>query len=721
MAIQVAASPLSIASNKIVSIGKRSGNALPTMTKDYDNFALFLDLKLSEIQAVGSPSAKTLKEISSINVANSMGTTGGLLSSVLSGGLDLAGFITGKESKAKGGKAKGKPSPKMAGNKLKLGGLRSVGVVNAIFAGLDFATGLAEGESVGKAAAGAGGSLAGSLLGGAIGQALIPVPGLGFVVGSSIGSFIGGYTADRAADAIEGIGKQKPTDSSLRRELDVKIQEKSKEQASMVESKSGKAFKTSVNKFSKSVDVFGDFFKMGGFSFNAPTDEMYDIEAPPSPQPPNPPGEAGDGEMVVEGGELPSKYLSPAAGATYGSRGGKHKGVDYAFSFTAGTPVSVIKPGIVTLARWVKEGFGNAVYILHEDGIESIYGHLQTIKVKEGQRIAPGTVIGTEGSTGRSTGPHVHFELRRGNVAIPIGPEKGDEYFRYGGKVIVTPRTQSQTSPAGTGKDFVLEVHSVGPDEKKRSGLIASYIHPPTPASSALVAEFGSYSRTFREGNLGGPRRGLNLIETDMRRGVRENAIRLLKIIKNTPGQHFHLFAGHADVTTGETGTTTDGVLERDYTREVCEMIEQMARAQGIKNVTYHRSIISNELGTGKSNWERGEQILRRSSTSNQTTSPFIPSPSNTRYKLSLPGQSPMADRISQFTPRNRHRSQSATIIDRNVNNIIMVGNKDGGSAKPPVVMSVPSGGGGGVVSYGPTPNQLRDSIAEFILLSSIA
>jgi murein DD-endopeptidase MepM/ murein hydrolase activator NlpD len=67
-------------------------------------------------------------------------------------------------------------------------------------------------------------------------------------------------------------------------------------------------------------------------------------------------------------------------------------------------------------------GYGNLVVVRHRDGLTSHYGHCESIKVKTGQQVKPGTVIGTVGSTGISTGPHLHFEIRRSGE--PQDPER---------------------------------------------------------------------------------------------------------------------------------------------------------------------------------------------------------------------------------------------------------------------------------------------------------
>jgi len=70
----------------------------------------------------------------------------------------------------------------------------------------------------------------------------------------------------------------------------------------------------------------------------------------------------------------------------------------------------------------VAEGYGNAVLIDHEDGFLTHYGHLSAITVTVGQHVTAGQQIGNEGSTGHSTGPHLHFEVHQGFYQNPIEP-----------------------------------------------------------------------------------------------------------------------------------------------------------------------------------------------------------------------------------------------------------------------------------------------------------
>jgi murein DD-endopeptidase MepM/ murein hydrolase activator NlpD len=88
--------------------------------------------------------------------------------------------------------------------------------------------------------------------------------------------------------------------------------------------------------------------------------------------------------------------------------GSLHAGEDFAAPI--GTPVRAISSGIVVFAG-VESGYGNKVEIRHWDGTVSWYGHLSRIDVKIGERVDPAEVIGAVGSTGFSTGPHLHLEI----------------------------------------------------------------------------------------------------------------------------------------------------------------------------------------------------------------------------------------------------------------------------------------------------------------------
>ncbi|WP_281864831.1 M23 family metallopeptidase [Planomicrobium okeanokoites] len=96
-----------------------------------------------------------------------------------------------------------------------------------------------------------------------------------------------------------------------------------------------------------------------------------------------------------------------------------HAGTDIASPGVLGTPVTPARDGKVTYAGWIN-GYGNIVVIDHGGGIETRYAHLQSVFGTVGTMVSPGNVIGTVGSTGNSTGPHLHFEIRLDG--IPYNP-----------------------------------------------------------------------------------------------------------------------------------------------------------------------------------------------------------------------------------------------------------------------------------------------------------
>lgn len=114
-------------------------------------------------------------------------------------------------------------------------------------------------------------------------------------------------------------------------------------------------------------------------------------------------------------------YAWPTKGvftSGYGWRWGRmHKGIDIANN--VGTPILAAKSGLITFSGWSSGGYGYMVEIAHPDGSSTRYAHNSRLLVKKGQLVPQGTKISLMGSTGRSTGPHLHFEIRRdGGAAL---------------------------------------------------------------------------------------------------------------------------------------------------------------------------------------------------------------------------------------------------------------------------------------------------------------
>ncbi len=100
----------------------------------------------------------------------------------------------------------------------------------------------------------------------------------------------------------------------------------------------------------------------------------------------------------------------------FGPRSGKmHKGIDMAGA--TGSPIYATADGVVSFAGW-QTGFGNVVKITHEFGFQTVYAHQSKIRVTKGQRVSRGERIGDMGNTGRSSGPHLHYEVRTNGTAV---------------------------------------------------------------------------------------------------------------------------------------------------------------------------------------------------------------------------------------------------------------------------------------------------------------
>jgi murein DD-endopeptidase MepM/ murein hydrolase activator NlpD len=95
-----------------------------------------------------------------------------------------------------------------------------------------------------------------------------------------------------------------------------------------------------------------------------------------------------------------------------------HEGVD--FSAPIGTDIYATGDGVVITAERAPTGYGNQVIIDHGFGYKTMYAHLQSFKIRKGDRVTRGQIIGTVGSTGKSTSPHCHYEVWKNNT--PINP-----------------------------------------------------------------------------------------------------------------------------------------------------------------------------------------------------------------------------------------------------------------------------------------------------------
>ena len=120
----------------------------------------------------------------------------------------------------------------------------------------------------------------------------------------------------------------------------------------------------------------------------------------------------------------PVRFLRPVRGpltSGFGERWGRqHQGLD--FGASTGTPVGAAGRGTVVAAGWNSGGYGNLIVIQHRLGFQTWYAHLSAVHVTTGQSVGGGTRIGSVGSTGHSTGPHLHFEVRHNGTPVDPAP-----------------------------------------------------------------------------------------------------------------------------------------------------------------------------------------------------------------------------------------------------------------------------------------------------------
>ncbi|MEN9800104.1 MAG: hypothetical protein RL653_3801 [Pseudomonadota bacterium] len=138
---------------------------------------------------------------------------------------------------------------------------------------------------------------------------------------------------------------------------------------------------------------------------------------PPPPAPPPPPVS----KVKVSDPQRVGPLAWPLRGVLYARFGRKgsepHDGIDLAAP--AGTPVKTAAPGKVLYAG-EQPGYGFIALVEHENGLVTLYAHNRDVRVREGQAVREGQVVATVGESGKTSGPHLHFEVRKGG--LPVDP-----------------------------------------------------------------------------------------------------------------------------------------------------------------------------------------------------------------------------------------------------------------------------------------------------------
>lgn len=177
------------------------------------------------------------------------------------------------------------------------------------------------------------------------------------------------------------------------------------------------------------------------------------------------------GETPAQSFHLPlSKWrLTSGFGPRYmfGSR--FHYGVDA--EVKTGDSVLSVLPGVVRVVRNDRYGYGNFIVVAHQGGLETLYGHLSAHAAEPGQYVNAGDLIGYAGSTGRSTGPHLHFELRfLGEQFDPckvISPVDGS---LYSSRTTIMPEWYAHLNPNGARKLAQTHDHDHSHDAAPAAG-----------------------------------------------------------------------------------------------------------------------------------------------------------------------------------------------------------------------------------------------------------
>jgi murein DD-endopeptidase MepM/ murein hydrolase activator NlpD len=122
-----------------------------------------------------------------------------------------------------------------------------------------------------------------------------------------------------------------------------------------------------------------------------------------------PPPNVGDFIFPIQGGTVEHIFRSFGLG---------HAAIDITWEGITGTPVLAAADGVVVLSRYNYYGYGHTVIVEHGDGLHTLYAHCAELLVEHGETVTQGQPIATVGSTGRTVGPHLHFEVRYGNTLI---------------------------------------------------------------------------------------------------------------------------------------------------------------------------------------------------------------------------------------------------------------------------------------------------------------
>jgi hypothetical protein len=189
-----------------------------------------------------------------------------------------------------------------------------------------------------------------------------------------------------------------------------------------------------------------------------------------------------------------------------------HTGID--FGMPAGTAVNAAAPGRVVAAGWDSTGFGNRVIIDHGNGLMTLYGHLDSLTVAAGDTVQAGQEIGLSGSTGNSSGPHLHFGVQKDGTWVDPAPYLGLPSTTYaattaqpapqeaGGPPVaasnltastpLTPSAQSRTASAAPQQDLPSIITRVAGATGVPASLIGAVVQAESSGNPQAVSPAGA-------------------------------------------------------------------------------------------------------------------------------------------------------------------------------------------------------------------------------------
>lgn len=204
--------------------------------------------------------------------------------------------------------------------------------------------------------------------------------------------------------------------------------------------------------------------------------------------------------LNVTGYAMPIGHPSIRVNSNYGYRakfGRMHKGID--LHIKSNDTIYAAYDGKVRLTSYEAKGYGNYIILRHPNDLETVYGHLNKILVKPNQTVKAGQAIGLGGSTGRSTGPHLHFETRYMGYAI-----NPSAIFDFANKTIHTDTYKFTKSTYTQARNFAPEKRIAKSETNpyQNADVVASsYIVKSGDTVASIARSYGLSATTLRKLN----------------------------------------------------------------------------------------------------------------------------------------------------------------------------------------------------------------------------